>query len=240
MEEQLIIVFITILLFGLGILIKYFKAYQLISGYNTLSPEVKEQVDAKALGDFSGRQLMIMSVMPLLGYLLKKAGFLWGVEVGFGLMVIIALYTAIKSKKFIPPHDRNKSARIGVLLSIIITTAVVAVVAWTIMPADFNLESDQLKIEGAYGVNIKYSEIESLKLKNEIPEFTLRTNGAQLGPIARGHFNLSDGRKALVFLSSAQAPVIIIERKNAQEAVIINFKDPATTSSLYEQLDEKV
>lgn len=240
MEELLIVIFITVLLFGLGALIKYFKFYNLISGYNTLPEEIKAQVDAKSLGDFSGRQLMVMSVMPLLGYLLKKAGFIWGVETGFGLLAIMALYTAVKTNKFIPPHARNNRAKFGVLFSIIITVAVIAAVAWTAMPPEFSLESEQLKIAGAYGVDIKYHEITGLELKDEIPEFNLRTNGVSLGPIAKGHFKLADGSKSLVFLSSKQGPVIIIERQNEAEAVILNFKDPAETRSLYKQLKSNV
>lgn len=240
MEEFAVMIFILLVLWGLGVLIKYFHAYQLIPGYNSLPDEIRRQVDAKALGDFFSRQLMVMSVMPFFGYVLKKNDLLWGTEIGFGVMLLIALYTSIKIKKFIPPQAKNRWYRFGVLISIIITTAVVAVVAWTVMPADFNLESDQLKIEGAYGVNIKYSDIESLKLENEIPEFTLRTNGSALGPYSKGHFKLTDDSNVLVFLRSAQGPVIIIERINELEPVIINFKGPAATKSLYEQLNQKM
>ena len=45
-------VFVSILLFVFGIAIKYYKAYWLISGYNTMSVERKKNVDIKNLGNF--------------------------------------------------------------------------------------------------------------------------------------------------------------------------------------------
>jgi hypothetical protein len=239
-DEFKAVIVIMVLLFGLGFLIKYRQAYQLISGYNTLPEEVKQQVDAKALGDFFGRQLMIMSLMPFLGYVLKKNQLTWGTEIGFGVMLLILIYTIIKVKSFIPPQAFNKSYRIGILVSVIITTAVVAVIIWTVMPAGFDLEKEQIVIKGAYGVTIEYSEITSLELEEEFPEFTARTNGASLGPYSKGHFKLADGSRALAFLRSSQGPVIIIERIKGQEPVIINLKNPADTKSLYEQLEAQV
>lgn len=40
-----------------GILIKYVKLYNLIAGYNMLSPEEKAKVDAHRLGNFIGNCL---------------------------------------------------------------------------------------------------------------------------------------------------------------------------------------
>lgn len=68
MTELIITLIVCAMLFVIGVLIKYFKAYDLIAGYNTAPREVKEQIDAKALGDFTGRQLMIAAFTPLLGY----------------------------------------------------------------------------------------------------------------------------------------------------------------------------
>jgi len=59
MAEIIIFLLISGLLLGLGIAIKYGKAYNLISGYNTSPAHEKEYMIAKGLGDFVGRQLMI-------------------------------------------------------------------------------------------------------------------------------------------------------------------------------------
>lgn len=51
----------------LGVLIKYFKWYWLISGYNTMSKERKKQVDIEALGKFMGNCLFLIAGLQFLG-----------------------------------------------------------------------------------------------------------------------------------------------------------------------------
>ncbi|MGI5880482.1 MAG: DUF3784 domain-containing protein [Syntrophomonadaceae bacterium] len=240
MTELVINIIVCALIFFTGVLIKYFKAYNLIAGYNTAPREVKEQIDAKALGDFIGRQLMIAAFTPLLGYGLLRAGLVWGTEVGFGLLILIIIYTVIKAQKFNPPAVKNKSVTISLLITLIIVIGVGAGIAWTAMPPAFNLESEQLTISGAYGVSINYSDIEEINLASEIPPLSMRTNGLGLGPILKGHFQLEDKSNALLFLRSASGPVLIIKRHTKPEIIIINYKDAAETRSLYHSLNKKL
>ncbi len=238
MTELIITLIVCALLFFTGVLIKYFKAYNLIAGYNTAPREVKEQIDAKGLGDFTGRQLMIAAFTPLLGYGLKRTGLVWGMEVGIGLLILIIIYTGIKAQKFNPPDAKNSSAKISILITLIIIIAVGAGIAWTAMPPAINLENEQFTISGAYGVSIKYSDIEELNLTPEIPALSMRTNGLGLGPILKGHFQLEDKSKALLFLRSASGPVLIIKRQTKAEMIMINCKDPAETRLLYHSLNK--
>jgi|GEM_PF-352397 len=240
MTELIIILIVCVLILFTGVLIKYFKAYYLISGYNTAPREVKKQIDAKALGDFIGRQLMIAAFTPLLGYGLKRTGLVWGIEVGFGLLIFIIIYTVIKAQKFNPPEVKNKSVTIILLINLIIFIDVGAGIAWTAMPPAFNLESEQFTISGAYGVSIKYDDIEELNLAAEIPSLSMRTNGLGLGPILKGHFQLEDQSKALLFLRSASGAVIIIKRHTKPEIIMINYKDATETRSLYHSLNKKL
>ncbi len=240
MAELIINLIVCALLFFTGVLIKYFKAYGLIAGYNTAPREVKEQIDAKALGDFIGRQLMIAAFTPLLGYGLKRAGLVWGTEVGFGLLILIIIYTVIKAQKFNPPEVKNKSATISLLITLIIVIGVGAGIAWTAMPPAFNLESKQFTISGAYGTSVNYSDIKELDLVDEIPPLSMRTNGLGLGPILKGHFQLEDKDKALLFLRSDSGPVLIIKPQTNPEIIMINSKDAAETRLLYHSLSKKL
>lgn len=240
MAELIINLIVCALVFFTGVLIKYFKAYGLIAGYNTAPREVKEQIDAKALGDFIGRQLMIAAFTPLLGYGLKRAGLVWGTEVGFGLLILIIFYTVIKAQKFNPPTIKNKSATISLLITLIIVIGVGAGIAWTAMPPVFNLENEQFTISGAYGVSINYSDIEELNLAAEFPPLSMRTNGLGLGPILKGYFQLEDKSKALLFLRSANGPILIIKRQTKPEMIMINCKDAAKTRSLYQRLNNRL
>lgn len=240
MAELIIILIVCALIFFTGVLIKYFKAYNLIAGYNTAPREVKEQIDAKALGDFTGRQLMIAAFTPLMGYVLKRAGLVWGTEVGFGLLILIIIYTVIKAQKFNPPAVKNKTVTISLLFTLIVVIGVGAGIAWTAMPPAINLESEQFTISGSYGVSINYDDIEELNLAAEIPPLSMRTNGLGLGPILKGHFQLENRSKALLFLRSANGPVIIIKRQTKPELIMINYKDTGETRALYHNLNMKL
>ena len=240
MTELVIIIIFCAIVFFTGVLIKYFKAYGLIAGYNTAPREVKVQIDAKALGDFTGRQFMIAAFTPLLGYGLKRAGLVWGTEIGFGLLILIIIYTVIKARKFNPPTVKNKSATISILITLIIVIGVGAGIAWTARSPAFNLGSEQFTISGAYGVSINYNDIEELDLAAEIPPLSMRTNGLGLGPILKGHFQLEDQSKVLLFLRSARGPVLIIKRQTKPEMIMINCKDAAETRSLYHSLSKKL
>lgn len=240
MAEFTINLIVCCLIFFFGVLIKYFKAYDLIAGYNTAPREVKEQIDAKALGDFIGRQLMIVAFAPLLGYGLKRAGFPWGIELGFGLLMLMIIYTVIKAQRFSPPIPANRTAKISILVSIIIILAIGAVIARTAMPPHFNLESEQFTISGAYGASVNYSDIKEISLQPDIPAIAIKTNGLDAGPILKGHFQLEDKRKALLFLRSTKGPVLVIQRHNEPELILINLKKPAETRSLYRNLNNRL
>lgn len=51
----------VLLLVVIGILIKYKKAYWLISGYNTMSAEKKKNVNIEGLGNFTANICFLMA-----------------------------------------------------------------------------------------------------------------------------------------------------------------------------------
>ena len=68
---MLILLVVGLLFALLGVLIRHFKWYSLISGYNTMSGERKKQVDIEALGNFMGNCLFLIARLQFLGaYLL--------------------------------------------------------------------------------------------------------------------------------------------------------------------------
>jgi len=246
-----IIVFLSTsgLLLGLGIAIKYGKAYNLISGYNTASAEAKKYMAQKGLGDFVGRQLMITAAAPALGLILRKSGFVWGNEVGMGLLLILVFYTAIACQRFNPPPSDDpisaKKARsqkhliiAGMVLTVLICAGVGVHIALTAREPQFTLEPTGMLISGSYGVSINYSDIAKIELKPALPEVGIKNHGLDLGPILKGHFDVKGLGPSLLFLRSNQGPVITIHRPGRQP-VLINFTDPQQTVDLYNQLQAR-
>lgn len=239
------------ILFFLGVLIKYFKAYSLIVGYNTASKEEQEYMASEGIGGFVGRLLMLMAAALLIGLFLKWAGFIWGIEVGIAIFLILVFYAVIGARRFNPPPSfyssksmkgkiaRSKANSIALVISAVVVIAVIGGIIWTAQPNEFALEKNELRISGAYGTVIPYSDIENLELSETIPSIELRTNGLGLGSIQKGHFKSKEMGDALLFMCSNSSPVIIIKQKE-QKAVLINFAEPEETRMLYQQLKAKV
>lgn len=250
MAEIIIFLLISGLLFGLGIAIKYGKAYNLISGYSTSTAQEKEYMKEKGMGDFVGRQLMITAAAPLLGLILYKLGFVWGVEVGMALLLILVFYTVIASQRFNPPpSDDPESVKkvrtkkliilVSIIFTVLICSGVTIDISLTSREPQFTLEQTQMVISGSYGVSINYADIDKLELKPTLPEIGFKNNGLNLGPILKGHFDVKNVGPSLLFLRSNQGPVIIIYRTGHQP-VLINFTDPQQTEALYQKLLPRV
>ena len=59
--------FTVLILIGLGVLVKHYKAYWLISGYNTMSKEKKKNVDIEGLAKFTGNMCFAIGIVMILG-----------------------------------------------------------------------------------------------------------------------------------------------------------------------------
>ncbi len=236
-----ITLFVVFLLAGLATIIKYFGGEALISGYNTSSPAEQKYMKEKGIGAFMGNYLYLLAGIILAGYLIEKAGFIWGIDISWALFVVVIIVMLIRARRFNPPASLStpKSAKIqkiGLWASVIITLAVVGLVTWNALPTQYHLEDKQIKITGAYGLNINYYDIDDIILQTEIPAVGMKNNGLNMGPILKGHFTVEGVGSALLFLRSAHGPVLIITFKDNSEPVLINFSDPAETHRLYQQL----
>ena len=243
--DTYITLFIVLLLVGLATLIKYFGCESMIAGYNTASPAEQKYMSEKGIGAFAGNHLYLLAGIILAGHLLKKAGFVWSETISWVLFVLIIIVMLFRIQRFKPPASMStpqsvRTKKIGLGASAVITIAVLALVAWNALPSQFKLQDNQLQITGAYGLNIGYSEIDDIRLQTEMPAVGMKTNGLNLGPILKGHFNVEGMGSTRLFLRSAHGPICIITLKNNPSPVLINFSDPAETTWLFQQLKSHI
>ncbi|MGI6711900.1 MAG: DUF3784 domain-containing protein [Bacillota bacterium] len=92
--------FTILLLVGLGIMVKYYKAYWLISGYNTMSKEKKDKVDIEELAKFTGNACFVMGALMLLATVMIMIGqeVLGGII--FASFLPLSIYIIFKSQKY--------------------------------------------------------------------------------------------------------------------------------------------
>ncbi len=229
---------------GLGLLIKYKKAYWLIAGYNTMSEENKKKVDVKNLGSFIANILFVLAAIILVAgtMLIQKQIVFAGIA--FALIVPVTIYTLIGAQKF-DGNTRNSGGtmtmktRVTLILTIallvVITGGVIVLLNASSKPAGYTLESEVLKISGMYGKEIPLEKISKLQLKSTMPEITYKSNGSGLGTMYKGHFELEEIEKAMLFVDTSRPPYVYFEYDG--ESYFINCASSAETEELHKLLE---
>jgi len=226
---------IACLFMALGVLIKYFKCYWLIAGYNTASPEQKKNVDIEGLGRFIGNSLFVMSAILAISYILLYMGCdtigIWVKR----LMYIIIPYIVIKAQRYkINSKDKSQKTE-GVKPNIIIIVLLLifmgGLTIYTIIPHRVDVNSEQIKISSIFGTEIKMSVVTNVVLKDEIPKIIVRTSGVGLGNIRKGLFRLQDIGMGKLYIYTDKPPYLYIFTE--KDYTIINYKDSKETEELY-------
>jgi hypothetical protein len=233
-----------IVLFGIfGYVIKYRKAYWLISGYNTMPEDKKKNVDTESLGRFMGNSLFtgcgivaVAMVFFVIG--ISMAGF-----IVLGLLLPGIVYTLIGSQKFdrnaIKPDGkytpRTKWIITGIILFFAIVCGGVAILlSQGAKPAKFSVNAGNLEIQCMFGETVPVKDISSLELVQALPEISTRTNGSAMGDTLRGSFLLADGTPARIFTENAKPPFIHFTKGTT--AYFINSSTPGRMDALYADL----
>jgi len=106
----LILLSLTSLLTAItGVLIKYFKYYTLIAGYNTASPEDQAKYDVKKLSEILGNGLFLVALLLMAGGIFQYNG--WMI---FYTICLIGIwfpisYMIIKGRQYEPNRqERSK------------------------------------------------------------------------------------------------------------------------------------
>ena len=235
--------FTVFLLIGLGILIKHYKAYWLISGYNTMSKEKKKNVDVENLAKFIGNTCFAMGAIMFLGTvaITLEQEILGGII--FAAFFPLTIFLIIKAQKFDgnnfnPDGTMKKKSKIliwAICIFLVITALGVGILLYySYQPAEFVIENDVLHIKGLYGEKIPLSDISELSLQDDLPEITARTNGSSLGSMKKGHFRLKSLGKAKLFLDTSQPPFIYLKRNG--QLIIFNCETKEKTENLFRKL----
>jgi len=237
--------FIACFLAFLATIIKYFGGEGMIAGYNTASKAEQEYMSAQGIGAFVGNYIYFTALVLAGGYLAKRAGFTWGIELSWLLFTIVIFVMVFRAQRFAPPPEmaNPKSARLQKIVLVIVAVVIILAEGASIKGAwspHYTFTNQAMQISGAYGTAISYSAIDDLRLEPQLPAIGYKSNGINMGPILKGYFQVDKLGSCLLFLRSASGPVIIITRQDKQEPVLINMPEPAQTRELYRQIQGRV
>jgi len=233
----------VLLLIWLGVLIKYRKAYWLISGYNTMSKEKKGNVDIEGLAKFTGDMCFAIGAIILLG----TGAITFGQEVAgaiiFAAIFPLTIYILIKDQKYDgnklnPDGTMKRKSKIliwGITAFLALTFVGVGVMLYySYKPTVYVIENEVLYINGFYGEEIPLRDISELSLKDDLPRITSRTNGSALGSKKKGHFKLESLGKAKLFLDTSEPPFIYLRRND--KLIIFNCEESEETEKLFQEI----
>lgn len=95
----------------LGILLRYYKCYGLVGGYNTASPEEKKRYDIDGLPQHLGNGLMTIGVMVLLATVSLALGSVTGCVIFMLLLTAVSFIMIIGGQKFLPARHHTASGK---------------------------------------------------------------------------------------------------------------------------------
>ena len=242
----LILLFPPLVLFLIGYLIRYRKLYWLISGYNTMSAEKKKKVDTENLGVFMGNICFILGFLLFVGFLLiSLEAFIPGYIV-LALIFPLIIFTIIAAQKY-DGNTRTDSNKMKTSAKIVVGVIVVSIFALLgfvgsmifkdMQPITVTLEQDSFRIDGSYGQEILYTDIQEIQIIDTLPEIQRRTNGSAAGTVLRGHFLLTEVGQAMLYLDREKPPFIYLV--TPEQKIYLNTASPQLTRDLFDSLSAK-
>lgn len=130
----------------------------------------------------------------------------------------------------------------GIMSLILFGTLVLMLfIPFTMKESEVTFKQDSINISGIYGTEIKYSDINSIKLGDKIEGNMklFKTNGCAMENIDIGHFNIKGLGKARLFIMNSEKIDVEMKLKDGTY-LMINYEDINKTKSLYEKLEGKV
>ena len=229
--------FLGILFFGLGFLITEKNASTLLSGYNTMSEEEQAVFPLKAyLKAFKRFHIRFGILFTVLGVVLW---FIGKDYVGYhlGITPILAYLVFFYRTKSLTNTATNKRLyRLGTGVLIATLIFIIGLFAWSERTSEIVIESDQIQISGPYGVNIAFTEIDSIALLDSPPEITARLHGIATGKVSKGKFKGPNGSRYLTLIEHPADLYLIIYR--VKDTPVIIALDSASEQEVYERLKE--
>jgi hypothetical protein len=237
---------IAVLFIVIGVAIKYYKCYWLISGYNTATEEKRENIDVEGLGKFIGNCCFVMGVLFVLGAIVALMGSKGAAVLVIILVIGVIIYMLIQAQKYDantrnPDGSMNKKTKIAigsVIAFIVVTFSIVfGSIQYNINTEHVvTVNNEAIKVNGTFGTQVKFDEIKEVTLKKEAPVVMYKKNGLYVADICRGSFKVKDMGIGMLYAHLNSKPYIYIIKNEGY--VIINFKDSNSTQELYNKIME--
>lgn len=209
---------ISLLFVGVGLIVTENNAKYLLSGYNTMSEEDRKKVDIKAYIPYFRKFHLFLGVsLFFLGITLT---YLISVEVGGVFMSIYPILAYIYFFVTSTPYSKRISTKRNTVVIVILIATLVFVggsLGYGLKEDKLSLESETVVFKGSYGETLAPSDIQSIELVGQLPRITFKTNGFGLGKVRKGYFRTKDKETVKLILNGDQKPIILFTKTDGKK-----------------------
>lgn len=219
--EMIVILFTSLLFIGLGFFVVKFP--MLISGYNTMSREQREQVDIHSVAIVMRNCFCVMGVLLFAGYFILEAlgkeawigALVLTVTIG-GVIVLFALTWRFQQQIM----KQSKSSKISLIIGGVITLFALILVFSSGKTVEISVVNNKLEISGSYSESIPLESITEVTLIEQLPRITMKSNGYAMGNSQQGHFNTSEMGSVKLFLHTGHPPYLLIKSTTTKPIIL--------------------
>jgi len=222
------IIILSLLFIGIGFIVTENNAKYLLSGYNTMSENERKNIDIKSyIPYFRNFHVFLGISLFIIGaFLYYYVDSDWS-GIFMGTYPFLAyIYFIWKGNKFNRQNDKKLKRKslitIGFMFTILITVS--AMFYYSLKDNKIEINNDNIVITGDYGIELKTSDIKSIKLVNQFPEISYKMNGFALENVKKGYFKTKEGEKVKLLINSLKQPLICITT-NKNENIYYSAKD---------------
>lgn len=239
------LLFVALFVF-LGFAVHKLKWHFLISGYNTMSKEQKENVDVEKLGRAVGIYSYFIAVLFALIALVDWLDYPQLIMPLIFILIISTVFLIVKTQKY--NHNlfdedgkwkqgASKQLKKPAIILSITLVAVAVIFYFANTPVKIEAFDEGLEIGGMYGDTYMWNQMEQVTLLEQIPEIAMRTNGSAVGSMLQGHFKFENGEKAKLFVDKSKPPFIQFSYEG--KTIIFNLQSEQQTQDMYNIIEEK-
>lgn len=201
---------------GMAFIITKKNAKYLLSGYNTMSAADREKVDLdgylrlfKRFHIFLGFSLLAITL--LMRFISPNLTEIFTVVYPIGAYG----FFIFKSNHFFNPTNFQKG--FSRVVSGVLAVGALVIVYFLVISfkeTEVKIQGNQLELTGIYGIKIDKKNITDIRLIDQMPRISSRTNGFNGGSYRKGNFRMSDGSRAKLFINQNTKSYLLLKTRS--------------------------
>lgn len=226
------ILFISILLTGVGFLVTESNAKYLLSGYNTMSEEERQQFDIKGYIPFFKKfHIFLGTSLGCIGLVIFYFIDVDDSGLFLGCYPILCYTYFIWKSNQLYAHSQTTKQKIFIYMVIVGLFILLALIYYgfkvSLKDNELHVTTTKIEITGTYGIELSKKDIKSITLVNDLPPMAHKTNGFALETVKKGYFRTQTGEKVKLLINSSQKPILLIITTK-QEKIYYTSKTKST------------